>query len=288
MGEVVFETKMLGVVTLYNPDAQNAVDNIRRYIDDLDLLIVWDNSPLEAGLREQVLASLQQEKDKIVWQGDGQNHFIASAVSYALDYATQRCFDMLLIMDQDSCWEDFRSFRRMVESCLKDNPSRVFCPYIVGNDTFEKVEVVQQKNFFINSGTVIPVRLLQAIGGVDEAFQLDALDEDLSIRVRSAGYSIVCLTDHMLYHVIGTPQRRGPFNLYTPNYNASRTYIIAKSHVILYRKHRKRLSWAEKVFFLKEYFLIRFLVIFLAEPDKGERLKMFFKGIHDGCRYKLP
>ena len=41
-----YKTKMLGLVTLYNPKLPNAVDNIMQYLPHLDLLIIWDNSPL--------------------------------------------------------------------------------------------------------------------------------------------------------------------------------------------------------------------------------------------------
>ena len=35
-----------GVVTLYNPDIEEAANNINRYLDHIDRLLIWANSPL--------------------------------------------------------------------------------------------------------------------------------------------------------------------------------------------------------------------------------------------------
>jgi hypothetical protein len=50
-----YNTKMLGLVTLYNPNPQEASENIKRYIHDIDKLIIWDNSPIEANIKQQVI-----------------------------------------------------------------------------------------------------------------------------------------------------------------------------------------------------------------------------------------
>ena len=282
MNETPYTTKMLGLVTLYNPNPQEAASNIKRYIDDVDALIIWDNSPLEKCQKTTIVNYLSDYTDKIIWQGDGQNHCIAPAINYAWNYAKEHGYHLLLIMDQDSQWEDFGAFRQSVEKLHRENSECVICPYILGNDSFEITQEVQAKRTFINSGSVLPVKMLQKIGGADEAFALDALDHDLAIRLQKAGFCIVCLTKHILHHTVGNACRMGPFHLFTNNYGPERTYSMAKAHIMLYKKHRSWFTSQEKRDIIKEHYILRFIRILLAEPQKWLRLRMFFKGMYEG------
>ena len=282
-----YNPKVLGLVTLYNPEYPDAADNIMRYLPYLDLLIIWDNSPLESNLKQKILASLAQETDNIIWHGDGKNYCIAPAINFAWHYAQENGFDLVLLMDQDSQWEDFHSYITEVNKRFQASQKYVFCPYIPSDDTFMITKDAQEKNIFINSGTVIPTTILNEIGGADEAFPLDALDHDLSIRIQKAGYKIVSLTKHKLHHTVVNLQKMGPFHLFTPNYSPQRLYSISRSHIIKYRKHKDWLSSSEIKVTLKEHYIRQLLRILLAEPQKMCRLKMFFKGIYDGITFPI-
>lgn len=282
-----YSTKMLGLVTLYNPAPQEAAANILRYIHDVDALIIWDNSPLEARLKEQVLESLAEEAPKVIWHGDGQNRCIAPAINYAWRYAKEHGFELLLLMDQDSLWEDFASYRKDIEKQYYNSMS-VFTPYVVGCDTFSITAVIQEKFLFINSGTIIPTEILSDINHIDEnAFPLDALDNDLSLCARERGYKILCLTNHKLHHSLGQLQHIGFFNILTPNYNSDRTYSIIRSHVICYRKHRALVSKEYRNYFYGEIIYYRLIRIIFAEQKKWNKIKAFIKGFISGLSYKL-
>ena len=279
--------KVLGLVTLYNPEIPDAAYNIMRYLPYLDLLIIWDNSPLEANLKQLVLDTLADEANKVIWHGDGNNYCIAPAINFAWHYAQKNHFDLILLMDQDSRWEDFHSYKTDVEEHFRASGKYVFCPHIPSDDTFEITKDVQEKKIFINSGTVIPTSILDDIGGADEAFPLDALDHDLAIRIQKAGYKIVSLTKHKLHHTVGNFKTMGPFHLFTPYYSPQRLYSISRAHIIKYRKHKDWLSSSEIKVTFKEHYYWQFLRILFAEPQKMCRLKMFFKGIYDGITFSL-
>ena len=57
--------KFLGLVTLYHPNIQVATDNIKRYLEYLDQLIIWDNSPLQERVSEHLQQMLGNYADKI-------------------------------------------------------------------------------------------------------------------------------------------------------------------------------------------------------------------------------
>ena len=287
MKNISYNTKILGLVTLYNPNPQEATANIMRYIHDVDALIIWDNSLLEANLKQLVLGTLAKEANKVVWHGDGKNYCIAPAINYAWHYAQENGFDLILLMDQDSQWEDFHSYITEVIERFQASPKYVFCPFIPGDDTFVITKDVQEKRIFINSGTIIPTSILNKINGADEAFPLDALDHDLAIRIQKADYSIVSLTKHILNHTLGDPQLMGPFHMYTDNYGPQRIYSICKSHIIKYRKHKDWLTFSEIKEIFWSHYLCKLIRIIFAEPQKWLRLKMFFKGIYDGITFPL-
>lgn len=285
--QVIYQYRLLGVVTLYNPDCTEAAENIKRYITDLDMLIVWDNSPLENNLKADVLNLLGDEAEKVVWHGDGQNTCIAPAINFAMKYAKEKSFDLLLIMDQDSRWKKFSDYRKEVEA-LYQKQTTVFAPYVEGCDTFEITNPEQKRLLFINSGTIIPTKILEVIGEIDEkAFPLDAIDYDMALSVREKGYEVVCLTNHRLIHTLGQPQRMGLFKIRTNNYNSERLYGIVRSHVICYRKHRAQaVKEYRRTFFKKFYFYIPMRIL-LAEPEKLSRLKAHIKGLISGYKYPL-
>lgn len=281
------KVKMLGIVTLYHPLLQEAIENITRYLHEVDCLIVWDNSPFEANLQKQMMPAFGEDGEKIEWRGDGENHYIATAINDAWRYGEHLGYDLLLIMDQDSRWEDFTAYKEQVKQCYLDNPRQLFCPYVPENNPFEIISDIQIRNEFINSGAVIPVSILHTIGGVDERFPLDALDYDIGHRIRNAGYSIVCLTRHHLHHQLGRSRRMGPFHIYTSDYGPERTYSISKSFMLYYRKHRKTLSMSEKWFIIKEHYIKKLYRIMLAEPQKLSRIKQLIIGIYDGLTYRF-
>lgn len=282
-----YSTKMLGVVTLYNPEPKETASNINRYICDLDTLIIWDNSPLEKNVKDEVLSLLGDNMEKVLWHGDGKNYCIAPAINHSWQYAKEHGYDLLLIMDQDSRWEDFASYRLKIEELVHKGIEYVYKPYIFGDDSWKITQPVVFRRRFINSGTVFPISVLNKIGGADEIFALDALDTDLSIRTIKEGVEIACLTDCHLIHTIGRPHRSRFLRLYTNNYGRFRTYSITKSHIICYRKNHKWMNCSEKKIFFKEILMWKFIRIILVENDKIGRMKMFVKGIKDGLAYKL-
>ena len=200
--------KMLGVVVLYKPDVFEVIENIERYALYLDRLIVWDNSPSELNLHDAIINKLQRIEDKILWHGTVENQFIAPAINFALDYANKNGYDFILSMDQDSRWLDFAKYRCLIENDVEQNQYHVYTPYIKGYDNWAINEKKQKRRIFINSGTIDPVHILNAIGGVDENFPLDALDHDTSIRIQEMGFDIVCLTECILLHTMGKPTKK--------------------------------------------------------------------------------
>ena len=272
--------RMIGVVTLYNSHKEQVLHNIMQYAPYLDKLIVWDNSA-------------NSHKDwslntSVTYHWTGENSCIAPAINYVFDDAKANGFQTILLMDEDSTWEDFPSYRNDIERIMSEGRDMVFTPYVKGCDHFDISKDEQEKRLFINSGTVIPTKILTAIGGIDEkAFPLDALDHDIAFRLIKHGFKVCCLTKHKLNHSLGYPQQMGPFHMFTPNYNRQRTYSMTRSHIICYRKHQAFMTGEDKDYLFNEIIRRKFFRILFAEPDKLGRLTAFVKGIVSGLSYNL-
>ncbi len=287
MESLNYQTKMIGLVTLYNPDVDIAAANIERYINELDALVVWDNSPLTSDLRARLEPLLGDSFNKVVWHGSGENTFIAPAINFTWQYAKEHGYDFIVIMDQDSQWEDFATYRHEIEEYWKNGKKWVYTPYVIGHDEWPVSTTLCFRRMFINSGTVVHTDILTAVDGADLSFPLDALDCDLSIRIQEANYKIACITSSVLYHTLGTPTKSEGLHLMTNNYNELRTYSITRGYLRLLRLHRKWLSGAEKRNIIKENIILRPIRILLLEHDKCKKLFMFAKGIRDGLLEKI-
>lgn len=271
---------MIGIVTLYNPNKEQALHNISLYAHSLDKLIVWDNS---AECHEDWFT-----ESNISYHWTGENTCIALALNYVWKKAIEGGYKSFLIMDQDSSWVDFKAYREDIEQRMSQGEINVFTPYVNGCDTFETTTETKEKRLFINSGAVIPVEIFSVIGERDEkAFPIDALDHDIAYTLIEHGFKAICLTRHPLKHSIGYPRLVGPLHLYTPDYNAFRTYHMTRSHIICYRIHKQVMTPEEISYFYKEILLRKFLRIILLESDKFQRMKSFIKGIIGGITYKI-
>lgn len=272
--------KMIGIVTLYNPEKKQVLYNIRCYAPYVEELIVWDNSPVNH--------NNWFSDSNISYHWSGENSCIAPAVNYIWKKAKEGGFKSFLIMDQDSTWTDFLLYRKEIDHRMANGEICVFTPFVEGCDVFDINNEVQIKRLFISSGAVIPTDIYSSIGPRDEdAFLIDALDHDIAYALLEKGYKVACLTRHRLIHSIGHPKLVGPFHLFTPDYNAFRTYHMTRSHIICYRLHKKTMSKDEISCLYKEYLIRKLFRIIFLESEKYQRMKAFIKGILDGVSYKI-
>ena len=200
---------ILGVVTLFNPDENIIKKNLNSYMPHISELIIWDNS--EKNHKEWF-----ENNKKIIYHSTGRNTCIAPAINYAAKYMLSKNYSMLLIMDQDSKWENFNFFAKEAKKLYIKKEADVFTPFVKGCDNFEITSSIMPRRLFINSGTLMSAKALEIIGEVDEkAFPLDALDHDMALTLLENGIKAVCLTDYILTQHLGHLQRVELFNIMT-------------------------------------------------------------------------
>ena len=68
-----------GVVTLYNPDIKEAADNINRYLEHIDHLLIWANSTIED--KEAFLGMLSDPGKTEFFQSE-ENSGVSKAINF--------------------------------------------------------------------------------------------------------------------------------------------------------------------------------------------------------------
>lgn len=223
--------RVLAVTTVYYPDIERVKSNIARYVKNVDTLLVWNNTPEEStssSLRFDFDASLSS---KIVMMSNGRNEGLAYAFNQGMRFAEKNNYDLLLLMDQDSLWENFESYITKVKELYKAGVYGIYVPNVSRQRTLNVASLVE-KECFINAGTVFCVKeTLPILGDYNERLFVDGCDLDYSIRAKLSGIKILCLCDNYLEQQYGDPVRSVFWKFASNNYSADRTYHIVRNHM---------------------------------------------------------
>ena len=268
-------TKVLAVVVTYYPDEELLTKNIQAFIHDVDKVLIWENTPELKKIRYRFI-----QHKKIEYCGDGINS-IARALNYAWRYAEENRYDYLLTMDQDSLFQDFPSYKNTV---LAHCPGKdaIYGP----NYSDKPIDPIQEKHYTITSGMMLPVSVLNAVGGYDEFFAVDGLDMDLCLKARQKGIKTYVIRDSIIKHKFGNPISAsfwGHKVLYS-SYPPKRLYNIYKTHILLIRKYKSDELKNEFCFICLRK-MPRNVILF--EKEKVSKLWAILKGIVVGSFLRI-
>jgi rhamnosyltransferase len=192
---------MVGVVILYHPDTVALIENIKTYINPLDTLLVYDNSET---LTKELEIAVCAISNKVIFKHFGQNEGIAKRLNQAIEYAVQKGEKHLLMMDQDSSFQDgdLHKYAEYINNISLPNVAQfgVNCQLDFTPISSNPEKVIS----LITSGSVLAIDCIQQIGMFDENLFIDFVDTDFSHRVTNKGYVNLQFTNIVLNHSIGT------------------------------------------------------------------------------------
>lgn len=273
--------KILGIIITYYPDKQLLLNNVNAIAPHVDKLIIWENTS------ESKESYRYVSGDNIEYFSEDQNIGISKALNFGWHYAQKEGYDYLLTMDQDSYFDNFVEF---CNTCFQYDKEEkcVFGPLITplkdirpNNEIFE----TSINNYLITSGMLIPVSVLDKVGGYNENFMVDVVDLDFNLRVLMKGYKILKNHNGVLVQHFGTPSEKKLFGktYVCSNYSPFRLYGIFRNHTILYRETKDSFVKNQiKIYF--NHYLPRIL---FWENNKYKKLKAIGKGLLDGIIYKI-
>lgn len=272
--------KLLAIIICYNPDFALLIKNIAAFYTKVDKLLIWDNS--SNSTMEMFVRNTLSDAKNIECVGDGINHGISYPLNFAWEYAKKHGYDALMTMDQDSVWQNFDDFFKVVQGDTEYELK------LWGPETNQQISHVfhkEEKDFLITSGMIIPVKILDTIGGYPKNFFIDGIDIDICAKAKRKGFGIYCVKGCVLKQQFGSNLTFTFWGKTYPasNYNPQRLYGIFRNHIIIYRSTHS----LAVLKLIKGYSVAFIRAILLFENNKINKLQAIARGVKDGILYKI-
>ena len=265
-------------IITYNPEITGLKKNIDAIRNQVKELIVIDNNSDNVSDIEEICKSYN-----IILLKNDYNTGIAKALNQAIDWADQNGYTWVLTLDQDSiCSKHIvQIYKKFIDlpkigiiTCrIKDvNSGRV------GKKNKRRACYIDK---CITSGSLTRISAVKEVGGFDESFFIDMVDDDICYSLTEKGYRILLVNYIGLYHEIGKAQMYslGPIKFEVTNHNPRRKYTITRNSIYMLKKHRLNPFVV--------YFVVfrRLLTVLLFEQNKISKIQSILKGIVDGREY---
>ena len=273
--------RVLAVVPLYYPSSAIWA----RWSDwaaGVDRLLLFDNTP---DAREPA-AWCPAPSGNVTYVAAGGNRGVAAAFNAAARMAARGDFTHILTLDQDSVPPP-----DLAITLFHSLPSAEWLRTgLVGpQHAREDIRLVERASAtpverLMSSGCLVNLDAWRAVGGYNEQFFMDHVDSDFCLRLRRAGYRIVCCHQVVMPHRLGASRvhvllgHRFLVNHHPP----ARRYTMARNTVGLCHLYGRdfpglRRRQARELTGLA-------IKILLFERRKGAQLVAIMRGLWDGFR----
>lgn len=275
---MINDNNICACIITYNPEIIRLKKNINAIRDQVKELIVIDNNSDNISDIEEICKLY----NTILIKND-YNAGIAKALNQAVDWADQNGYTWVLTLDQDSICS-----RQIVQIYKKyiDLPKiGIITCRIKDINSGSVSEKNKRRVYFIDkcitSGSFTNISAVKEVGGFDESFFIDMVDDDICYSLAEKGYRILRVNHIGLYHEIGKSKMYsiGPIKFEVTNHNSKRKYTITRNSIYLLKKHNLNPAIV--------YFVVfkRVFTVLLFERDKAEKVKAILNGIIDGRQY---
>lgn len=287
------------VVVTYQPELTALRALIAAVKDQVGAIVVIDNA--SGGNWQQGLgAELLARGGAVLAQSH--NEGLAAAQNIGIAWGRARGFQHVLLLDQDSepgkgmvaallaATRELSATARVgaVGSRFHDPREARAAPFVrIGFPLNRKVwcEGTTQKvacDFLISSGTLIPMTVLDQVGGMAAGLFIDNVDLEWCFRARARGYALYGVCAATLRHRLGDDRRRVPLVagglvVHSPR----RLYYMMRNRLVLYRMPHTPRAWIAQDVprVLAKLFLFGVIV-----SPRGLNLRFMLRGLWDGAR----
>lgn len=190
------------LVILYNP-CLDTWDNIQSYSHAFAKLLIFDNSD---STDIQMLNKIKAENiENAVYLSLSGNMGISLVLNYTFNMAITEGFQHIITMDQDSSFSPsvlFEYHKAFLDFCSKKNAAVLGMGYNKEKCTPDFIEN-RKTDMVITSGSIFSLVKYIQIGGFDERFFIDWVDDEYCCHARLKGYEVFEATGVHLNHNIG-------------------------------------------------------------------------------------
>lgn len=267
--------KLAAVIVTYHPIICEVKRNISSFTNNVDTLIVWDNSETPVDFE-----FLKQIYPNIILHQEGRNIGLAEAYNKAIAMAQDNGCSHLMTMDQDSTFENFKEYRRQLEAFTDSTVGIFTCP--INNDTdkpgYRDTAVCQ-------SGSIYTMEMLHQIGGFREDLFIGMVDAEMSLRALEKGYKIYSVANCNLIQQIGSGRTVKFFGhpVEISDYGPLRHFYDSRNRILLWYEFPYDVSFKHKIHHLwSRTKLITKIALF--EHNRVKKIKAILLGTWYGLR----
>lgn len=291
-----------GVVVTFHPD-EGVRDRIRKMRAECGRLVVVDNgsgddtAKLLDGLPEVTLVRLPQ------------NLGVATALNRGAAWALAQGDEWIVTFDQDSLPQPGMVPALMATAVLLPmagvvgprildtvrgrEPYRWICcsdqwPFCFRRIVCEDEDLATVTSV-ITSGSLVSLDAWQKVGGFEDSFFIDYVDNDFCLRLTESGFRICVSHRAFLEHRLGTRTRHvvAGHDFRPTHHTPLRHYFIARNRITMWRRHAVAVPhWAVFDLCFAAYNGVRVLAF---ESHRWRKLKAMILGTWDGlCGRKGP
>ena len=195
------------VVVLFHPEG-DLVGRLRRVITQVANLIVVANDGGDAGR----LSELNVER--LVYLKADENIGLAAALNWGLAHAVERGATWGLLLDQDTLVDDdlVGSLADTWNACPYRDRAVLLAPNYRSPQgarlAYPCEPVWQAVETAVTSGSLVALQTVQRVGGMREAFFIEGIDIEFSLRLRAAGLQLIASGRPLMTHGAGATEER--------------------------------------------------------------------------------
>lgn len=274
-----------GVVT-YNPDIDVLIKNLQALSPQVRDVFVVDNGSNNINDIEDLLGHF----NNITIFLNPQNLGIAQALNKLCKIASSRRYDWILTMDQDSMCDG-----NMVANL--SNYANEEYGIIAPRVEFRKDGVLIEKTgsgakcqteqiyACITSGSLTNLIAWKEVGGFDEWYFIDHVDNEFCTHIIQKGYKVLRVNDALLYQRAGDMKYVKLFGkpILLPYYSTFRNYYICRNTIYYMRKYWRDISLYREI----RSFIYSQSIKLLFEKGRLKNLKSSIVGMYDGFRKQI-
>lgn len=282
------------VVVTYHPDIGALRAALAAVRPQVGALVVVDNA--SPGIDAAVHGT------GAVLLGQPENVGLARAQNIGIDWARRHGCSHVLILDQDSMpgpamveallagWRRLSASARVgaVGPRFRDARERRDAPFVrvafpVSHKLWCDASTADVRcDFLISSGALIPLAVLDDIGGMDDGLFIDNVDMEWCFRARSRGYELFGVCAATMEHSLGDERRPVLGGLHqVVTHKPVRLYFIMRNRVALYlRPHTPRVWIAQDL----PRVLAKFVIFSVLVGPRGDNVRFMLRGLVDGVR----
>lgn len=286
--------KIVAVVVTYEPDATVEAE-VNALVRQVAGIVIVDN-----GSSDEARERLRRLEGRAQLELLAENRGIGAAHNIGIGRARELGATHVMLMDQDSIpAEDMVAVMLEAETNLLAEGRKVGALGPVFHDTrvgkswpfyrISRFGVRAERcdgrsyvpcDLLITSGTLVRVGVMDVVGTMNEAYFLEHVDTEWSLRARFKGYSLHGVCHAGMEHRLGDsttplPLSRRRVQIYSPY----RHYYLFRNALLLWREPHASSGW--KMNEIKRL-LYRMLFFPFFVPPRLKRLKFMLLGLRDG------